>query len=499
MGQLMASFKTGLHRVWFSAAFAVAAACQDELPNADPPELYDIESASKAISEAAKAVVRIQHPAGSAGTGSFISADGLLLTNNHVLGGEACAREGCLVTLSFEHQLGSLSLPGRQFFAVPQHVDVGLDMAVLQVFIDPTQRERLSTPNFLAFETRDANELLDEHVTAIGHPLGSLKKWSSGFVIHADGDWFDTTIFVLPGGSGSPILTDEGRVVGLLHRGAEGFELLTPTSTQVSAIATATRGLQRGLEAPLPASVISVHDVLTPEAALAHSDAFLAASTWVVNLGGKSASLLGLHGDACDKNLARDDYTSLEELEAGVWPCFAALDFIECRTDVGEDAQPAPKGCPRDQRSAWLARLGAVSAKERKFNGSLDLSAISFSVEALADTQSDAERQGRDNILAALDEAKPTIDFEVASYLAAYGVASYGNLSVVDLFLNYDKVPFYERYAWQIAASALWLYAADLMSREDALHIAKHLYRDDKASVGTKLRIEEMLYNDGEL
>jgi len=488
-----------VHRPLLVALTLLAACGEEELPNADLPELYDIVRASETIREVANAVVRVQHPAGSSGTGSFISADGLLLTNNHVLGGAECAREGCVVSLSFQHQLGTLSLPARKLFAVPQHVDVGLDMAVLQIFLDKALSQRLPTPHFLTIEAHTAEELVGQHVTAVGHPLGRLKKWSSGYVIHADGQWFDTTLFSLPGGSGSPIVNDAGKIVGLLHRGAEGFDLITRTSTQVSAIASASAELQRALAAPLPASVISLQDPLTAEAALAHSAVFLAASTWKANVAGQPVSLVLLMAAACDKALARADYTSIEELQRELAPCFQALDFIECRNDVGEQSSPTPKECPTAERELWLARLQAVSDKERQFNGTLDLSAISYSVEVFSDTQDAAERAARANLIATLDLAKPPIGFSVAAYLAAYGIESYGMQNTRDLFLNYRKVPFYERYAWEIAISALWLFQADQLTREQALKIAKDLYRDDKISIGAKLRIEDVLYGSDEL
>lgn len=477
------------------------AACNDDadLPNADPPELYDIELASPEMKEAASAVVRIQHPSGSAGTGSFISADGLLLTNNHVLGGEVCAREGCTVTLSFEHQLGTLSLPPRDVFVVPQRVDVGLDMAVVKVFRDQQKTLPLASPHFLTLEPRTANELVGEHVTAIGHPLGRLKKWSDGYVIHADGEWFDSTIFSLPGGSGSPILNDAGCLVGLLHRGAEGFDLLTSTSTQVAAIASASADLQRALESPLPPSVISLADNLTVESALDHSAAFLAASTWKANVGGQPVSFVSLLATACDQSLLRDDYTSLESLQIALSPCFTALDFIECRDDVGEQRKPAPKECPKDDRAKWQARLQSASDKQHAFNGSLDLSAVSYSMEALASSQNDADDVARTNLLATLDRTKPKLDFSVASYLAAYGIEAYQGQRTRDLFVNYTAVPFYERYAWEIAISAFWLYGSNDLERDQAIAIAKALYRDPRVSIGAKLRIEEVLYNGDQL
>lgn len=488
-------------RLGVSALGLFLAACveeQDELPNANPPELYDIDGASEMIRTAAKAVVKIQHPAGSAGTGSFISPDGLLLTNNHVLGSEACAREGCEIAIAFQYQVGVFSLSPRKMFAVPQHVDVGLDMAVLQVFKDESQADRLPTPNFLTFETRSASELVGQHVIAIGHPLGRLKKWSEGAVIQADGDWFESSVFSLPGGSGSPILNDEGKLVGLLHRGSEGFDLLTRTGTQVTAIASAAAALEQALTEPLPASVVSVKDKLTRQSVLARTDAFLAASESTANVDGESILLVSLLADACDKGLASEDFSSLEELQSTFIPCFRALDFIECRSDAEEEA-PA-KQCPEEEeRDAWRSRLEAVNAKQRDFNGSLELSAISYSMEALADSSTEGERIGRDNLLAALEETKPAFDFQLAYYLTAYGIESYGDESTRDFILSYSKAPFYERYAWEISVSALWLYTADLLDREQTLKIIKSLYKDDNVSLGARLRIEELLYNADEL
>lgn len=477
----------------------ISAACaeQDDLPNANPPQLHDIQGASEMIKTAAKAVVKIQHPSGSAGTGSFISEDGLLLTNNHVLGTEACAREGCEIQIAFQYQVGVFSLSPRKMFAVPQHVDVGLDMAVLQVFKDKTQSERLPTPYFLELETRSAGELVGQHVIAIGHPLGRLKKWSEGSVIHADGEWFESSVFSLPGGSGSPILNDDGKLVGLLHRGAEGFDLLTRTGTQVTAIASAAAAIQQALTEPLPASVISVKDDLTRQAVLTRTDAFLAAGESTATVAGETVSLVSLLADACDKGLASEDYSSLEELQSKFMPCFRALDFIECRSDAQDES--SPKQCPEEERDAWRARLEAVNTKQHDFNGSLELSAISYSMEALANSSTEGERIGRENLLAALDETKPPFDFQLAYYLTAYGIESYENESTRDFILKYTEVPFYERYAWEISVSALWLYGADLIDRDQTLKIVKSLYKNENVSLGARLRIEEVLYTSDEL
>ncbi|MET0283468.1 MAG: serine protease [Polyangiales bacterium] len=481
-------------------AFALLmVACAEELPNAAPPELHDIEHASAMVKQAASAVVRIQHPAGGSATGSFISPDGLLLTNAHVLGGDTCAREGCAVALSFEYQRGTLALSPRGVWAVPQHVDVGLDMAAVQIFLDEAKTQRINTPFHLTLAPRTASELVGTHVTAIGHPLGRLKKWSSGYVVSADGTWFDASVFSLPGGSGSPLLDDAGQLVGLLHRGAEGFDLLTRTSAEVTAVASASADVQRALAAPLPTSVFSLADSLSADQALANSGAFLAAHTWKANVDGQPVSLAWLLGTDCDEALAYDDYESYEAFQGAISSCFAALEFIECRTDLLSQNKENAKECPRGELAVWSKRLQTAMDKQQRFNGSLDLTAISYSMEGLSDTVAAGEQAARTNLLATLDRFKPRLDFTIGSYLAAYAVESYDNQSVRELFLNYRTVPFYERYAFQIATAMFWLHGENQLTRAQALGAVKALYRDSKVSIGAKLRIEDLLHASDEL
>lgn len=485
-------------RRFMSALALLAGACAQDGATADLPRLHDVERGSALIREVAKAVVRLRHPAGAVGTGSFISEDGLLLTNDHVLGSEQCAREGCWISVAFAHQRGSWSLGPRELFAVPVHADVGLDMVALQLYEDERQEARLPTPNFLRLEPRSASELIGERVTVVGHPLGRLKKWSEGLVIDADGDWFESTLFTLPGSSGSPIVDAQGRLVGLLHRGAEGFDRFTRTGSHVSSLATAAAALERALGAELPATVISLEQELTREQALAYRGAFLAGSAANASVAGVDTPLLALLGDACDEGLARDDYTSLEQLQSGFTPCLAAIDFIECRRDVPEP--PHALSCPEAAvLDVWRTRLETVTRKQRAFNGSVDLFPISIAIEGFAEDQAAAEHAARTNILAALGETQPPLDFSLASYLAGYGIEDYDRQSTREWIVKYSQVPHYERSAWDITLGALWLYDAGALDAKRALGIARQLYENDQVSLGDKLRIEEVLYNSDAL
>ena len=186
----------------------------------------DVDSAPAAIKKSAAAVFRIR-TANAYGTGSFISSDGLILTNNHVAGIDVCALEGCYASLAIDHQRHSPVTDPVDVFLEPLNVNIGLDMAVLRAWrvgATGTKLVKLESPDYLTFEPRQAAELTGSKVFVVGHPEGRLKKWTTGEVADADGLWFRASAFSLPGNSGSPILNEGGHIVGLLHRGPSGEE-----------------------------------------------------------------------------------------------------------------------------------------------------------------------------------------------------------------------------------------------------------------------------------
>src|SRR5262245_21969037 len=136
------------HVAWLVAAAAAAIlGCGDDIPGRTLPSFNDIPSATPAIIRAASAVVRVRS-AGRYGTGSFISPNGQLLTNSHVLGVPVCPLEGCSIELTFLHQRGQVPGQKRTVWAVPIVVDVGLDMAILQISEDYFT---IAQPNYLGF------------------------------------------------------------------------------------------------------------------------------------------------------------------------------------------------------------------------------------------------------------------------------------------------------------------------------------------------------------
>ena len=483
--------------VLLTTALATSACAGEESP------FYaykDPSDAPEPIRTAAKAVVRISTPWSNA-TGSFLSADGMLLTNNHVLGVEVCPREGCFAKLSLSYERGHPFQSSVQVFVQPLHVDVGLDMAVVQVFsVDASGKpgNKLKAPHALTLSARDAPSLVATHVNVVGHPQGALKKWSEGEVVDADGLWFRDSATSLPGNSGSPILDDEGRIVGLLHRGTRDPGLITADGANLYSIGTASAALAAALDDALPDTVLSLAAPATADEVVARQELYFNARVTTAALDtGMTKDVLVLLGEACDKGLLREDYVSPEDLRAGLEPCYNAQWWITCASD-------APAGtfgvCPVGvENGAWQARFQGAFEKQRAFNGDLWLDMVSFAQASLAASQLEGRTAGRASLSSALDEARPPLSFSLGPYLGAFEVQSYGGKTLVSYLTAYKEVPHYELSARSIVYTALWLENRDFITSDKASSLLSDLAGDDKLDLNDKLLVEAKRYERGAL
>ncbi|MFA7403464.1 MAG: serine protease [Pelobacteraceae bacterium] len=459
--------------------------------NADLPGFNDITTAPPAIQVAAKAVVRI-HTARSSATGFFISSTGQLLTNDHVLGDSVCPIEGCYLEITRMHQRGATLLDPEVVFAVPSAVDVGLDIAVVQLY-DRPGGTKLSTPDYLTFNSRNSSSLLGTHVTIVGHPEANLKKWTDGVVANSSGKWFQTTAFVLPGDSGSPVLDDDGRIVGLIHRSPVSLDLFTTNSANVSSICTASAPIMAAMTAPLPSTMISVTAATTTAKFLANDLVYLNAHATSITADGTVTTPLKLLGTACDAALARHDFTSPDDMDEAFTPCYHAQTWIDCRSDAG----PVPYGvvCPGDsEAAAWSARYKAVNQRWVDMLGQPDYDSVSFAIAHLQPTVRAGIASGGQALQQAVISAAPVMDLSLAYYLAAFNVTSYGPINIKDYLVNYRTVLHYELNDSYIAYGAGWLYYNNNLTKDELLSLVSRLYTDPTVSLGTRLGIEDLRY-----
>jgi hypothetical protein len=462
------------------------------------PSLRDIPAAPAPIQTAAKAVVRVS-TARETATGSFISSTGLLLTNNHVLGDAVCPLEGCYVQIKQMYQRGGPHLQAQIVYAVPRAVDVGLDAAVVQLF-GSKGGPALSTPDYLTMRSVDSESMLGMHVTVVGHPEGRLKKWSDGVVVDLQGNWFKSSAYILPGDSGSPTLDDDGQIVGIVHRGPSSQDLITGEGVNVYSVGTPSSllGFAWSATPQLPNAMIPTSALSTEADAVANNLVYLNAHVANVNIGNSQAAVLTLLANACDAGLVRGDWSSPDDLAAALDPCYDAMAWIECRVD----ASPVPYGaiCPtQTDGTAWAGRYRTMNERWLGMIGQLDLDAITFGNAHLSTTMAAGRAAGAAALQQALVEASPSLDFELASYLAAFAVPSYAGTSIVDYISSYDRVSHYEYQGTSVASAAAWLYSNGLMPKSGALDVLYKLHADPRVSLGTKLYIEDVQYALGVL
>ncbi len=137
------------------------------------------------------------------GSGFIISADGYILTNNHLVG--ETDEDGITVTLS----------DGRELTAKTVGTDPESDVALIKIDAD----------NLAFLELADSDALeVGEWVIAIGNPFGLSHtvtagivsaKGRSGIGLTAYEDFIQTDAAINPGNSGGPLVNLDGKVVGI--------------------------------------------------------------------------------------------------------------------------------------------------------------------------------------------------------------------------------------------------------------------------------------------
>lgn len=185
------------------------------------------------------------------GTGFIISADGYILTNNHVVGGA----DEIMVKLS----------DGRELKADLKGADDKLDIALLKIN---------DTKPLPAAELGDSDALeVGEWVMAIGNPFGLAHTVTAG-IVSAKGrvigsgpydDYIQTDASINPGNSGGPLFNSAGRVIGIntaIIAGGQGIGFAIP-STMVKPVVEQLKTTGRVIRGYLGVN----YDVLNPKLA----------------------------------------------------------------------------------------------------------------------------------------------------------------------------------------------------------------------------------------
>lgn len=182
----------------------------------------------------------------SIGSGVILSADGVILTNAHVVSPRAVEINVTLANL----ERVNARLIGWDHWT---------DLAVLRLDLAEVKRRRLS---FSRAEFGDSDKLVPgETVYAVGTPHGLARTVTRGIISNnhrylqdnrgvrgyetgAFNTWLQTDAAINPGNSGGPLVTADGKVIGINSRGylgADNLAFAIPASTAKRVVAALLR------------------------------------------------------------------------------------------------------------------------------------------------------------------------------------------------------------------------------------------------------------------
>ena len=184
--------------------------------------------------------------AASIGSGVILSADGLVLTNAHVASSRAIELN---VTLANQERIGA-KLVGWDHWT---------DLALLRIDMAEVRRRALK---FTHADFGDSAKLFPgETVFAVGTPYGLSRTVTRGIISNNNqyledlhgvngyetgqfNTWLQTDAAINPGNSGGPLVTEDGKVIGISTRGFSGANNLgfaIPSATAQRVVAGLVR------------------------------------------------------------------------------------------------------------------------------------------------------------------------------------------------------------------------------------------------------------------
>ncbi|EQC48429.1 trypsin-like peptidase domain protein [Bacteriovorax sp. BSW11_IV] len=160
-------------------------------------------------------VAKIFYREGGSATGFFISEDGLMMTNHHVIGFDRCSAQRCEnLKIVRDFRLGgAMEVYDKvQLLAANDELDYAL------IKVELPKNTKVPFLKLDLYGVRDHGYNERDKLAIVGHPFGSTLRQGSAYVDRVSGDSFNLKSVALSGNSGSPLIDlKTNRVIGLYN------------------------------------------------------------------------------------------------------------------------------------------------------------------------------------------------------------------------------------------------------------------------------------------
>ncbi len=477
-------------------------------------DFSDVKDSPSELTDAVNSVVLVNDA-----SGFFISEDGLLMTNNHVLGESSCPRKGCINRMHINMQRGS-SLPyeAKNFFFEPKFVDGILDFAIYQVYElnDKDQKDQKYRPySFLPLK-KPTTKFEGSEIFILGHPALGLKKYSKGKISHLESYVLHMTAYAVGGNSGGPIVNSKGELLGIVHSSLRDTHNLSRRGLQIHSYGSNVERIMKAIgaddsdirtkmedEKNLSINILSDLQTKDAEDLIANKHLFYASRTMPEALPGMKTnqSFLDFLIEDCKDSLDMSRDKSISSMVSRISTrCLSIIDWTNCQEDENKDFGV----CPDETTKAEIKDLASkASARIYDLNASIQgwkLYKVHYYLET---TKTLGDSKGREAVKSYLNSMKLPLTMELAALKIFYDSElldfTYQGTDLVAYVKNFrETVSSPSYYLWVLeAAQGIYTQDQTQMSGNEFGRIYESLLNDENVSFRDFCEMEKKAYLAG--
>ncbi len=358
-------------------------------------------------------------------------------------------------------------------------------------------------PPALEFEVKSARDLINTKTYVVGHPLGTLKKWNLGTALTAENQWIGTDNFIFHGNSGSPLLNEQGKIVGIFHSGEVSDGSMTKTSVKNYSYASPSELIIKTFEKEKGTLATSLNDFAISAEPITLADYlpqwyrfYTSRTAPIFKDNTANKSLLNLLGEKCDGELKSAENSSYGDFNRSYEACQVASQVIDCDN---KNASPASI-CPgATEKTVWQTRLNSLAESSAKYSGRNPNDLFVHAAFLLETTEDSAKTKGLENLNKYLSKNDIPLDFSLAIRLLSLApqnsLPKYKDTDLKSYVLNYESIPSNKAEILEIARSAMFLRRIRAISKEEFKAFLEKLMANENTSLKELLHIELIAYN----